>query len=74
MNLIKLKRPVLNPVGLKKIIENLGHESGFTITMSVGQWDNFLEEGYYRQGATLIEMNQHGQPIAAYRKPLLTQK
>ncbi|HLD90717.1 MAG TPA: hypothetical protein VI911_06870 [Patescibacteria group bacterium] len=49
-------------------IENmLGGIPGFYITMSIGQWDNFLDEGYYRQDATLIELNDNEYPVAAYR-------
>ena len=36
-------------------------------TMSVGQWDELLNAAYH-QGDTLIELNDDGIPIAAYRK------
>ena len=68
MKIIKMKRPKLNSCNLKLAIENmLNGVPGLYLTMSPGQWDNFLEEGYFRQGATLIEMDKRGQPVAAYK-------
>ncbi len=37
------------------------------ITMSISQWDLFLSEAYKR-GATLLELDDSEQPIAAYRR------
>ncbi len=68
MNLIKLKRPVLTPINIQEAFKNIIKESNFTITMSDGQWDNFLEEAYFRQGATLLELDENEIPIAAYKK------
>ena len=68
MKITPLKCPKLNPIILTTAIENmLGSKPGFYITMYVGQWDNFLDEGYYRQDATLIELDNNGIPIAAYK-------
>lgn len=68
MKIIKLRRPKLNKISTKEAFQNLmGTKPGFYITMSPGQWDNFLEEGYFRQGATLIELDENEKPIAAYR-------
>ena len=61
-------RPKLNSIDLNLALENMTKVVGFTVTMSEDQWDIFLEEGYYRQNATLIELDQKGQPIAAYKK------
>ena len=66
MKIIRLKRPELNPIDLKKAIFNIT-EPGFHITMSIGQWDNFLDEAYHRQDATLIELDDNEYPVAAYR-------
>jgi len=38
-----------------------------TATMSVGQWDATLA-ALYEQGATLIEVDDMAQPVAAYRR------
>lgn len=63
-----LRRPQLNSFSLKKTTENIpnGYFNLF-ITMSIGQWDVFLNEAYYRQGAILIELDKKGQLIAAYK-------
>ena len=68
MNLIKLKRPVLTPISIQEAFGNITRESNSTITMSEGQWDNFLEEAYFRQGATLLELDENEMPIATYKK------
>lgn len=72
MIIINLRRPKLNRINLETAVDSMlngsSGETQFFITMSVGQWDNILEEAYYRQGATLIEFNQKKQPIAAYKK------
>lgn len=65
---MKNKRPKLNIVDLKGAVNNLlGCKPGFFITMSKDQWDSFLEEGYFNQGATLIELDENKIPITAYR-------
>lgn len=68
MKLQKLPRPTLNPVGLQKAVEAmLGCEPGFHITMSIGQWDNYLDMMYFKLGATIIELDCMEHPIAAYK-------
>ncbi len=62
-----MKRPKLNPISLSEAYKTLGKPS-FVITMSIGQWDKFLEEAYFNQDATLIELDSSEKPIAAYRK------
>lgn len=59
-------RPKLDKIRLEEGFKAFGRP-GFVITMSVGQWDKFLEEGYYHQGATLIELDKDENPIAAYK-------
>ena len=69
MKIIKLPRPKLNQISLKDAaLDWTLRVPGFYITMSPGQWDNFLDEGYSRQGATLIEVDENELPIAAYKK------
>jgi len=60
-------RPKLDQISLEEIFRPMG-KPGFIITMSVGQWDKFLEEAYFNQDATLIELDSSEKPIAAYRK------
>lgn len=60
-------RPKLNQISLEEAYKNFG-KPGFIITMSIGQWDKFLEEAYFRQNAILVEVGNLGKPIAAYRK------
>lgn len=60
-------RPNLNQIDLKIAFQSMTKPSGIFITMSEGQWDNFLEEGYFHQGATLIEVDENGKPVAAYK-------
>jgi hypothetical protein len=38
-----------------------------TVTMSAGQWDALLAAAY-EAGATLLEVDDHEQPIRAYRR------
>jgi hypothetical protein len=44
-----------------------GGIGGFFITVSPGQWDNYLDEAYFHQNATLIEIGKSGVPVAAYK-------
>ncbi|KKQ66834.1 MAG: hypothetical protein US86_C0003G0077 [Candidatus Daviesbacteria bacterium GW2011_GWA2_38_24] len=67
-----MKRPKLNQISLEVALQWIAdNKQGFYISMSVGQWDKFLEEGYNHQGATLIELDRQEKPIAAYKKPLI---
>ncbi len=59
-----MTRPKLNQISLKGIFS----KPGFVITMSIGQWDKFLEEGYFNQNAILLELDSSENPIAAYQK------
>ena len=38
-----------------------------TITMGIGQWDNTLA-AMYDEGAILLELDEHEQPIRAYQR------
>ncbi|EKE05120.1 MAG: hypothetical protein ACD_19C00426G0142 [uncultured bacterium] len=68
MKIIKLRRPKLNLITVAEAESNmLNRVPGFYITMSIGQWDNLLDEGYFRQGATLIELDHNGNPVNAYK-------
>jgi hypothetical protein len=67
MVIINKKRPRLNKVDIKQVFQNILEPNNIMITMRIGQWDNFLEEGYFRQGAILIELDEFEQPIAAYK-------
>ena len=70
MNLLfaKLKRPKLTPFNLEKVKTVISDGIiKFVVTMSVGQWDFFLEEAYYRQGALLLELDENEQLVAAYK-------
>ena len=58
-----MKRPKLTEVRMSRI-----KESRLVITMSPGQWDALLDEGYNR-GALLLEIDQEGQPVRAYQRP-----
>lgn len=61
-----MERPILNKINLKNV--NLSSPGEFFITMSVGQWDLFLQEGYEVYGATLLELDDNEIPINAYKK------
>jgi len=37
------------------------------VTMSIGQWDGFLQTAY-DNGATLLELDENEMPVRAYRK------
>lgn len=68
MNTYKLRRPQLNKIDLKEAFQiNTSGNTSFYLTMSKGQWDNLLDEGYFRQDATLIELDHNGNPINAYK-------
>lgn len=59
----------LHPVPLTAAIEALlgGSPGTRVITMSEGQWDALLSAAY-EQGWTLLELDEHEQPVRAYRK------
>lgn len=61
------KQPQLNRIELKKAFENMTKPGQFIITMSKGQWDGFLDEGYFRQDAILIELDENEIPTVAYK-------
>ena len=39
------------------------------ITCNIGQWDILLDDGY-KQGATILELDDNENPIAAYKKEI----
>jgi len=57
-----MKRPILNEVELDS-----AKTCKLIITMSPGQWDALLDEGYNR-GALLLEIDQNEQPVRAYQR------
>ena len=57
-----MTRPKLTEVSMSQI-----KESRMVITMSPGQWDALLDEGYNR-GALLLEIDQSEQPVKAYQR------
>lgn len=62
------ERPKLTKIELGTAIEDLlACKPGFHITMAEGQWDMFLEVAYFKNGATLIELDSNEAPIAAYK-------
>ncbi len=63
-----MKRPMLNKIPLNDFMT----PPGLVVTMGVKQWDALLEAAY-DDGATLLELNRKEQPVAAYRKPKITQ-
>ena len=65
-----MKRPVLNEVPLNPVMESLlGGKPSVNVTMSIGQWDEFLQAAY-DAGHNLIEMDDNEIPVRAYRKKL----
>jgi hypothetical protein len=62
-----MKRPTLNKIELKDWMQ----PAGVVLTMSEKQWDGLLEAAY-DDGATLLELDKRENPIAAYRKPSIT--
>jgi hypothetical protein len=66
MKPVSSNRPKLNQIDLKKALTHITRP-GFYVTMSIGQWDKFLEEAYFHQKATLIELDANEYPVAAYR-------
>jgi hypothetical protein len=52
----------LRPIPLSEVFGK-----GIVITMSVGQWDELLAAAY-RQGWTLLEVDDHERPVRAYRR------
>lgn len=71
MIIINLRRPKLNRINLEKVVDSMlngtSGECRFFMTMSIGQWDSFLENAYYKQNATLIEVNAKEEPVAVYK-------
>jgi hypothetical protein len=61
-----MKRPVLNEIPLNS--ETM-RKFRLTVTMSIGQWDGILAASYDR-GATLLELDDYGAPIKAYRRKI----
>lgn len=61
-----MKRPKLNEIPLQEALNTKSPQ--LMITMSENQWDMFLEEGYFKNNATLIEVDINEKPIKAYKK------
>ncbi len=67
-----MKRPELNEIPLHSAIAKLlDGGGGLAITMSPGQWDALLDEGYNRN-ALLLEIDQNEQPVKAYQRRIGT--
>ena len=63
-----MKRPKLDPMSLADAMnEILSCKPSVSVTMSVGQWDCFLQASY-NQGHKLIEVDDNEMPVRAYRK------
>lgn len=60
-----MNRPTLREISLD--LTEILIPGTVSCTMSVSQWDEILA-GMYDQGATLIELDDNEQPVAAYRK------
>jgi hypothetical protein len=60
-----MKRPLLEPIELSDVFPP--RPKTVVVTMSIGQWDRFLALAY-REGYTLLELDDDERPIAAYRK------
>ena len=67
-----MQRPILNEVPIDEVMrkflggkEARGGKGIVVITMSIGQWDGFLEAAY-DTGHTLLELDQNETPVAAY--------
>jgi hypothetical protein len=58
-----MTRPTLNRIELSDVRIEAGN---VIITMSPGQWDALLAEGY-RRGYTLLELDDNENPAVAYR-------
>jgi len=64
---IKTKRPTLEEIPISNAI----NKGCFNVTMSIGQWDGFLQTAY-DNGATLLEVDENEKPVKAYRKRMNT--
>jgi len=64
---IKTKRPTLEEIPISSAI----NKGCFNVTMSIGQWDGFLQTAY-DNGATLLEVDENEKPVKAYRKRMNT--
>ncbi len=60
-----MKQPKLNAIPFD--IRIFVTPGAANITMNIGQWDATLQAAY-DAGWTLIEVDQHGRPVRAYRK------
>lgn len=61
-----MKRPNLNEVPLSSTMLGTGKPS-VNVTMSLGQWDDFLQVAY-DAGYNLLELDDNEKPVRAYRK------
>jgi Mlc titration factor MtfA (ptsG expression regulator) len=67
----KMTRPELNEADVKAAVSDmLNGVPNWYCTMSVGQWDAFLQAAYER-GAVLIELDDAERPIRAYRRRMV---
>lgn len=65
-----MKRPVLNEIPLDTVmVVLLSRKSSTNVTMSIGQWDRFLQAAY-DAGHNLIELDKNEIPVRAYKKRL----
>ncbi|MHB8092769.1 MAG: hypothetical protein ACYDH8_14405 [Syntrophales bacterium] len=63
-----MKRPDLSKMDLQEAMAGIMEgRAGLLVTMSAGQWDGLLQSAY-DAGATLLELNGHEEPVAAYRR------
>lgn len=58
-----MRRPELHEIPISSAL----NRGIFTVTMSIGQWDQFLQSAY-DAGAALLELDKKEQPVRAYQK------
>lgn len=67
-----MERPILNEAPLGEVISALmGGKRSVVVTMSIGQWDGFLQAAY-DHGWNLLELDKNENPVQAYRKQMKT--
>ena len=62
-----MKRPELNEVPLQDALQKIGKNGTMMITMSVNQWDRYLEFSY-QDGWILLELDDDEKPIRAFQR------
>ena len=65
-----MHRPELSQIPLEAAMLNLteGSPGQLMVTMSIGQWDYFLQAAY-EEDCILLELDDAERPVRAYRRP-----